>query len=188
MQTAAPATTDFAGKYAIAFPNNQLLCLPASGGSATLGVAAGDLHNPTANQLVNLYGNTQSGFTLQAPNWLYVWYNNGYVAEKQRGDTACSVFSLQTVQSNTYLVETAPDSTVYYVGANSDGTLSRVPNSETPPANAQVATNQITDSLASIRQQRSTMANPLTGVYLAGQDLRNIAFMSTDLSLSLIHI
>ncbi|MEZ0612224.1 pentapeptide repeat-containing protein [Fibrella sp. WM1] len=181
MQTTAPATADFAGKYAFAFPNNQLLCLPTSGG-ATLGVVAGDLHNPTANQQVNLYGNLQSGFTLQAPNWLYVWYNNGYVAEKQRGDAACSVFSLQTVQSNTYLVETASDSTVYYVCANADGTLSRVANTGTPPANAQVSTNQITDSLAAIRQQRSTLANPLTGVYLAGQDLRNIAFMSTDLS------
>src|SRR5688572_25817257 len=55
----------------------------------------GNYSKPAATQLFNLYGSLTEGCCIQAPNWLYVTYNNGaYVANQERNSEQCSVFYL----------------------------------------------------------------------------------------------
>ncbi len=176
-------TAVFAGKYAFVTPDNaHLISLSATAPGTTLDIEPGNSNSPGLNQQFNLYGDLQNGFALQAPNWSYMEYNNGYVADKKRTDPGLSVFYLQAIDSATFYIIETVSGVDYYLNVNG-AQLERVAKaSTTPPATAVFQQSNITDSLANIKQQHSTLANPLTGVYLAGQDLRTIAFMETDVS------
>ncbi|WP_183559344.1 pentapeptide repeat-containing protein [Mucilaginibacter sp. SP1R1] len=183
MSTFNSNTADFAGKWSFSTPDNSLLISLSSVSPGTALVAAtGDHYKPAANQQFNLYGDVKSGFVLQAPNWLYIYFNNGYQATKSRGDAACSVFAVQTAGPGTVCIVETSGGADYYVVVDSSNNLNRIIKQGTAPANAQFNQNKVTDGIADIRKQKSTLANPLTGVYLAGQDLTNIAFMATDVS------
>ncbi|MBN8683655.1 MAG: pentapeptide repeat-containing protein [Chitinophagales bacterium] len=170
----------FAGKYSFSTPdgkNNIAL------NGTTLQIAAGNPSSPEATQQFNLYGDLNKGFTLQGPNWQYVTYNAGYQSSLKRGDAAGAVFILEAARGESFYLLELVDNTPYYVFVNQQGKLDRIAkDAGTAPETAIFVPNQITFGLTQIRQSHTTMANPLTGVYLAGQDLRNIGFMDTDVS------
>ncbi len=173
-------TAIFAGKYAFATgAGSNLISLSASN---VLQLSSGNPTQPVAAQWFNLYGTLDQGFVLQGPNWNYVSWNNGYVAGSTRDDLGLSVFHFQIIDPETvYLIETA-NGVDYYLNVNGT-TLERITKTSVPlPSTAIFQQEVVTDSLNRMIQQRSTLANPLTGVYLVGQDLQEIAFMGSDLS------
>jgi uncharacterized protein YjbI with pentapeptide repeats len=177
---------EFSGKYAISTPDGKKL-ITVSGNKLQLN--AGDPNNPGAAQQFNTYGDLLTGFTLQAPNdsWQYVEFNNAYIADKSRGDAACSLFSVHSVCAEEWvtIVETAA-SMQFYVVTGNDGLLSRAAKGDGDPPDAArfIVQSQppICYGLKTMRNQGSTLSNPLTGVYLAGQDLRGIDFSGSDVS------
>jgi uncharacterized protein YjbI with pentapeptide repeats len=183
MSTFDSSSADFTGKWSFSTSGNTSLLITLSSDvpGTLLSVATGNYNNPAANQLLNSYGDMETAFVMQSPNWKYVWFNNGYLAEKDRGDAACSVFSIQKASNAICIVETS-GGVNYYVVVDSSNNLNRAEVNGDPPTNALFIPNKVTDGIANIRKQRSTLSNPLTGVYLAGLDLTNIAFMSTDVS------
>lgn len=183
MSATSLPTPEFAGKYAFVRADSTLLIgLAAQNG--TLVLTTGDPNDPAPALWFNLYGNLRAGFTLQAPNWLYVGFGAGYAADKSRGDAACAVFRLvdDPRTGTTSLVEVSGTNS-YYVVAGADNSLGRVPLSGPVPAAGQFTTTQVTLSLADMKAKKSTLGNPLTGVYLAGQPgLDAINFASSDVS------
>lgn len=177
---------DFAGKYAFSTQDGTKL-ITVSGDRLQL--RGGDPNNPLATQAFNTYGDLGAGFALQAPNsdWQYIEFANGYIADKPRGDTACSVFSIQPVTGEewVYIIETVGNAQ-YYVVAGSDGALGRIAkDASAPPQAAEFVVQDkppITYGLKDIVKMCSTLSNPLTGVYLAGKDLTNITFAGSDVS------
>lgn len=176
----------FAGKWLFSTTDNNNLLSLSKGTGNLLDSEAGSVKSPGVNQQFNLYGDLQKGFILQAPNWSYVYFNNGYVADRARTDAACSVFSIQdNSDDNSISIIEAVSGIDYFVvidTANANKLNRIVKGSGAPPSNARFVKTNITGSLADMLKQRSTMANPLTGVYLSGQDLHTIAFMNTDIS------
>ncbi len=129
--------------------------------------------------MFNLYGDLKTGFSLQAPTptWSYVEFNNGYTADKNRKDAGLSVFYLQPIDSfTTYIIETA-NGVDYFLCASGDQLVRIAKSATLPPATAVFQKLKVTDGYADMKKQHSTLANPLTGAYLAGLDLQNIAFM-----------
>ena len=183
MSAALLPAPEFAGKYAFVRADSYLLIgLAAQHG--TLVLTAGNPNDPAPALWFNLYGSLHEGFTLQGPNWLYVGFGVGYAADKPRGDAACSVFRLvdDPRTGTTCLVEVAGPSS-YYVVAGADNSLARVPLSGPVPEAAQFTLAQVTLSLTAMKAKKSTLGNPLTGVYLAGQPgLDAINFASSDVS------
>jgi len=177
---------EFAGKYAISTPDGKNL-ITVSG--SKLRLSAGDPNNPGAAQQFNTYGDLSTGFTLQAPNdgWQYVEFSTAYIADKSRGDAACSLFSVNSefAQEWITIIETAAGAQFYMVAGN-DGVISRAAKGAgDPPDGAKfVIQNQppICYGLKTMRSQGSTLSNPLTGVYLAGKDLKGITFAGSDVS------
>ena len=177
----SPSGLVFAGKFAFILPSNtQLISLSSAGTGTSLGIASGS-STPVANQMFNLYGDLTTGFVMQAPNWSYVAYSNGYVADKKRTDSGLSTFFFQPIDnSTTYIIEKV-GKTEYYLNANGT-TLQRIAKTDSPPSTAKFQNQVVTDGLATMQQQHSTLGNPLTGVYLAEQDLSKVALSATDLS------
>lgn len=176
----------FAGKLLFSTPDkNNLVSLPNAAGNM-LDIETGAINSPGINQQFNVYGDLENGFLLQAPNWAYVCFNNGYAADRSRTDAACSVFSIQSNNDDhSVSIIEAVSGIAYFVVIDSANAnkLNRVAKgSGAPPSNARFIKTKITDSLADMLKQRSTLANSLTGAYLSGQDLHTIAFMNTDVS------
>ncbi|MGS2725983.1 pentapeptide repeat-containing protein [Psychroserpens sp. BH13MA-6] len=177
------AQAEFVGKYAFNTQDGQyLISLTKEQDKNDIVMAAGNTNAPADNQQFNLYGDLTSGFIMQGPNWEYLSYGDDYVSNKKRNDISLSQFSFVTIDNfNVYIVESV-SGVDYYLNVNGM-TLERIPkNTTTPPDTAKFAINKITDSVADMKRQKSTLGNPLTGVYLSHLDLTKIAFMATDLS------
>ena len=177
---------DFAGKYAISSPDGTQL-LTVAGNSLQL--SPGNPDQPSATQAFNTYGELATGFTLQAPNaaWQYVGFSNDYYsAGLSRGDAAGSVFRIQPVAGEEWchIIE-AVGAAQYYIVAGAKSLTRLAKDQSAPPTAARfILQNKppVTYGLKDIVKMRSTLSNPLTGVYLAGKDLRHITFVGSDVS------
>ncbi len=174
----------FAGKYVFSTPDKQnLISLESGISTAVLNIAPGKVESPGSFQEFNLYGDINTGFNLQAPNWNYVVYSETYLANQLRGAEGLSVFSIHVIdENNNCTITELVNETEFYLVANGV-LLNRIPKpTGKPPTNALFVLNKITDSLADMLNQGSTMGNPLTGAYLAKQDVQTISFSMSDLS------
>lgn len=171
----------FAGKYAFVCSDQSTLITVQND---TLCIATGDNESPSELQMFNLYGELKSEFILQAPNtnWNYVFYQQKYLANQSRNSSDLSKFHFEPIDSvSTYLIEDV-NGVEYALNANGSN-LERIQKTQNPlPATAVFNQVVVTDSLKQMVAQHSTLANPLTGVYLSKQDLSQVALMATDLS------
>ena len=172
---------EFAGKWT--YGNTDRTKVIACDRNNNLVLEKGNYSKPETNQLFNLYGSLTGGCCIQAPNWLYVTYNNGvYTANQERNSEQCSVFLLTDDGSGQVCLIEKTAGKDYYLVYDGNGKLTRAEKMQTIPPNALLWNNKVTDGLATIRDNRSTLANPLTGVYLSGEDLREVVFMGSDIS------
>lgn len=171
----------FAGKYAFVISDRSTLITVQNN---TLCIVPGDPESPNASQSFNLYGDLNTEFIIQAPNpdWNYVSYQQNYLSNQIRTSSDLCKFHFEPIDSvSTYLVQ-VENGIQYVLNANGEK-LERLPKTQTPLPLTSVFTQiVITDSLEQMITQRSTLANPLTGVYLSHQDLTKVALMSTNLS------
>lgn len=187
MHTFDIKSASFAGKWAFSTQSDSgIITLRKTDAGFQLVTKSPQGKQPDSNQMFNFYGSLQDGFILQAPNWLYVTYENGYFAKNKRENPGNAVFHLESIITNdetfVSIIETDQTGTKYYISVDAANCLIRKVIDKKHLDNSLFRQIKITDGLDKIRSQRSTMANPLTGVYLAGQDLRHISFQSTNLS------
>ncbi|MCG7409290.1 pentapeptide repeat-containing protein [Paenibacillus sp. ACRRX] len=169
-------TMTFIGKWAFSSTDgNSYISLDKNTGLLTV-VAT---QSAQEDQRFNAYGDTGSGFWLQASNGKYVIYNgNGYAATDPRTGTP-SLFVLETSDSSVRLGEQAAG-TKYYVNMNGDA-VNRVPI-ESPPSTTLLEQLSISPGLVQIQASKVAESMDLTWVYMAAADLSSIIFSGSDLS------
>lgn len=175
----------FAGKFSFGTAAGKVLSISAKA-PFRLTVATGNYNSPGPAQAFNAYGDVKTASCLQAPDpdWQYLSYQKGagYLANKDRGDAGVASFSFETsANGSTYIVEQSGGNE-YYLNVTGSSVNRLLKTGTPPPASAEFSLNQVTNDLATILGQGSTMADPLTGVYIANTDLSQVAFMATDLS------
>jgi uncharacterized protein YjbI with pentapeptide repeats len=173
----------FLGKYAFVLPDGQNLITLSDTGSV-INIEAGNKNSPSDNQMFNLYGDLSTGFIMQAPttDWNYIDYDSGYVANKDRTTTGLSNFTFQIIDAFSLNIIENVGGVDYYLNANGT-TLERVKKTSSPLPDTAVFMQLITTyGLQSMKTRHSSLGAPLTGVYLAQEDLSSVSFMGSDLS------
>lgn len=172
---------DFIGKWS--YGNAGKTMVMACTADKKLVMEPGNYAKPAEAQLFNLYGSMKEAFVIQGPNWLYLSYSDdAYRSDKVRGNENCACFYLSDAGSGQIALVEKTDTKEYYVVQDSAGKINRVEKTPDVPANALLRSNKVTDSLADILSYETTMANPMTGVYLSGKDLTTVNFMGSNVS------
>ncbi|MBW7474092.1 pentapeptide repeat-containing protein [Paenibacillus oenotherae] len=166
----------FIGKWAFSNPaGSSLLSLDES--TATL--VAVQASSAAADQRFNAYGDSASGFWLQAANGSYLVYGGSSYTATAGRDGSPALFILQTAGTNVNLIEQA--SGVQYAVNMSGSTVTRVAASN-PPATAQFIQQSITPGLAQIQQSSVIHDADLTWAYLASADVSYVDFSGCNMT------
>ncbi|CAH1195766.1 hypothetical protein PAECIP111893_00754 [Paenibacillus plantiphilus] len=167
----------FIGKWAFSTPaGSSFLSLDES----TATVVAVQASSAAADQRFNAYGDSASGFWLQAANGSYLVYGGSAYTATAGRDGSPALFILQTAGTNVYLIEQASGGVQYAVNM-SGSTVTRVAASN-PPATAQLTQQIITTGLAQIQQASVIHDADLTWAYMASADLSYVDFSGCNMT------
>lgn len=166
----------FIGKWAFSNPaGSSFLSLDES--TATL--VAVQASSAAADQRFNAYGDSASGFWLQAANGSYLVYSGSAYAATAGRDGSPALFKLQTSGASVYIIEQATDG---QYAVNMNGSAVTRAAASNPPATAQLIQQTITVGLAQIQQSAVIHDADLTWAYMAGADVSYVDFSGSDMT------